>query len=255
MQIGFPTNPRKNIVEEIEWIGKNNFDFVDLFLEEDKAVPSRIRIEEIKSVIEKYGLGTIGHTAWYLPLGSPISSIREAAVKETIKYFKVFSNLGVKYVTIHANWPGGLFSAEEGIKFQTESLKKLVREAEFYGLELMYEPIDSPYDTVENVSAILKRVPELFLHLDIGHANLFGRKPQEFIERLHEKLRHVHLHDNARNKDLHLPPGCGNIKWEETLRTLKKYYDGTITLEVFSQDKDYVLLAKNKLRRLWDSIM
>ena len=39
MKIGFPNNPRKNILEEIEWIGKNGFDFIDLFLEEDQAGP------------------------------------------------------------------------------------------------------------------------------------------------------------------------------------------------------------------------
>ena len=34
MKVGFPNNPRRDILEEIEWIGKNKFDFVDLFLEE-----------------------------------------------------------------------------------------------------------------------------------------------------------------------------------------------------------------------------
>jgi sugar phosphate isomerase/epimerase len=48
--------------------------------------------------------------------------------------------------------------------------------------------------------------------------------------------------------------GCGNIDWERTLKCLKKYYDGTITLEVFSRDRDYVLLTKEKLARLWRRI-
>jgi|GEM_PF-3599627 len=42
MKIGFPTNPRKNILEEVEWIGKNGFDFVDLFLEEDEAFQKKV---------------------------------------------------------------------------------------------------------------------------------------------------------------------------------------------------------------------
>lgn len=45
--------------------------------------------------------------------------------------------------------------------------------------------------------------------------------------------------------------GTGNIDWEKLIKLLKKYYNGTITLEIFSKDKDYVLLSKDKLRELW----
>jgi len=144
-----------------------------------------------------------------------------------------------------------MFSAKEGIRFQVEALKKLLREAETFDLKVMYEPTDTPRDDLENVSTILESVPGLFLHADIGHANLFGRKPEEFIVKFRKKLRHVHLHDNLQNLDLHLPMGCGNIDWERTLKFLKKCYDGTITLEVFSRDRDYALLSKEKLARLW----
>ncbi|VVB61241.1 Xylose isomerase-like TIM barrel [uncultured archaeon] len=254
MKIGFPNHPRKDILEEIEWIGKNGFDFIDFFLEEDKAVPEKIDIEKAKTLLKKYGLATVGHTAWYLPIGSPIKSIRNAAVAEAAKYFAVFGRLGVKFVTIHSNWLSGMFSSEEGVKFQVESLRKLVEEAKKYNIGVMYEPVDTPSDNVENVSAILDKVPGLFLHLDIGHANLFGKRPEDFIRKFHKRLKHVHLHDNDTYQDLHLPLGCGSTDWEKTIAVLKKYYNGTITLEVFSRDKDYVLLSKEKLRKLWNKI-
>ena len=254
MKIGFPNNPRKDLLKEIEWIGKNKFDFIDLFLEEDQAVPEKIDIEKTKKLLKKYNLGVVGHTAWYLPIGSPIKTLREASIKEVVRYFEVFSKLGVEFVTIHANWPGGMFSEKEGIKFQVETLKKLVKEAEKFNLKIMYEPINTYADNIENVSEILKKVPKLFLHLDIGHANLFGRKPEDFIKKFHNKIKHVHLHDNNRDKDLHLPMGCGSIEWGKILKILKKYYDGMITLEVFSKDKDYVLLTKEKLRKLWNKL-
>jgi len=118
----------------------------------------------------------------------------------------------------------------------------------------MYEPMDKPEDDIKNISILLNKIPELFLHIDIGHANLYGRKPEQFIKKFHKKLKHVHLHDNDTSKDLHLPMGCGNIDWIKTLKALKKYYDGTITLEVFSKDRDYVLLSKEKLRQLWSKL-
>jgi len=251
MKIGYPNHPRRPLLQEIEWIGRNRFDFLHLFLEEDQATPEKIDIERTIGLLRKYRLGIVGHTACYLPIGSPVKALRETAVHEAIRCFDVLHRLRVRSVTIHANWPIGMFSAKEGIRFQVEALKKLLREAETFDLKVMYEPTDTPRDDLENVSTILESVPGLFLHADIGHANLFGRKPEEFIVKFRKKLRHVHLHDNLQNLDLHLPMGCGNIDWERTLKFLKKCYDGTITLEVFSRDRDYALLSKEKLARLW----
>jgi sugar phosphate isomerase/epimerase len=176
MKIGFPIHPRRNIIKEINWIGENDFDFVDLFLEEDAAVPEKINILRVKDTLKKYNLSAVGHTAWYLPTGSPVRLIRDTSIKEAEKYFRVFSQLGVRYVTIHAFWPPSLFSEREGIDFQVETLKKLVKIARKYNLNLMYEPIDTKKDTLKNVSVILNRVPSLYFHLDIGHANLYNKK-------------------------------------------------------------------------------
>ena len=251
MKIGFPNNPRKDILKEVEWIGKNGFDFVDLFLQEDKAVPENIDVDKLKKLLQKYKLDAVGHTTPHLPIGSTTKSFREAAILEAKRYFEVFSKLNVKYVTIHANWPSGMFSTEEGINFQVETLRKLVDEAKKYKLMIVYEPINTWQDDLKSVSEILRKVPNLYLLIDIGHANLFGRKPEQFITKFHKKLKHIHLHDNDGSKDLHLPMGAGNINWENLIKIIKKYYNGTITLEIFSKDKDYILLSKDKLRKLW----
>ena len=252
MKVGFANNPKRDILKEIEWIGKNKFDFVDLFLEEDQATPKRIDVEKVRSLLEEYGLEVVGHTACYLPIGSPIKSLRETAAEEMTRYFRVFNELRIRLVTIHANWPIAIFSAKEGIAFQVTALRELVKGAKEYNLELMYEPIDTQKDSVENVSAVLGQVPELLFHLDIGHASLFGRKPEQFIEEFHQKLKHVHLHDNDKMRDLHLPMGAGSIDWRKTIKVLKRYYNGTITVEVFSRDRDYALLSREKLIRLWN---
>ena len=253
MKMGFPNNPRKNILEEIEWIGRNGFDFVDLFLEEDQAVPEKIDIQKVRELLQKYGLGVVGHTAWYLPIGSPVPSLREAAISELQRYFKFFSKLKVNYVTIHANWPPAMFSTKEGIEFQVETLRKLVENAKEHGIDLMYEPVDTRQDDIESVSEILEKVPNLYLHIDIGHANLFGRKPEPFIEKFYRRLRHVHMDDNDGIRDLHIPLGAGRgiVNWKNLIEILKQYYNGTITLEIFSEDRDYVLLSKEKLKKWW----
>ncbi|MBI5148249.1 sugar phosphate isomerase/epimerase [Candidatus Pacearchaeota archaeon] len=252
MKIGFMNHPRKNILKEIEWIGKNRFDFVDLYLEEDSAVPDKINLNKVKKLIKKYDLEVVGHTAWYLPIGSPSKILREAAIKEILRYLRIFKKLGVKYVTIHANWPPTMFSDKEGIRWQIETLKKICLKAKKYGIKIMLELIDTERDTLKNISLILNGVQGLYFHLDVGHANLFKKKITDFIKKFHKKIRHVHLHDNHGEKDEHFPIGKGDINFKKVINELRKYYNGTITLEIFSENKKLILNSKKKLRKLWE---
>ena len=64
----------------------------------------------------------------------------------------------------------------------------------------------------------------------------------------------MHLHDNHGKYDEHLPLGKGNLKIKKIIKTLKKYYDGTITIEVFSKNRKHVLQSRNKLKRTWNRI-
>ena len=69
------------------------------------------------------------------------------------------------------------------------------------------------------------------------------------------RVKHVHLHDNNGGaSDLHLPLGAGAIDLEGTVAALKATgYDGTITLEVFSRDRHYLLYSRDVLRQVWNA--
>lgn len=61
------------------------------------------------------------------------------------------------------------------------------------------------------------------------------------------------MHDNDGITDMHLPIGQGIIDWKSVVETLKKYYDGTITLEIFHGGRDFILLSRKRLLRYWNS--
>jgi sugar phosphate isomerase/epimerase len=251
MQIGCSTHPRRELISEIHWIGVHGFDFVDLFLEPDGGSLERLDPLAVRSALAAHGLGVVGHMAWYLPIGSPMRELRETAVAVARSHLAVFRDVGARRVTIHAHWPPSLFTAEEGIGFQVESLLSLTGRAGELGLQLQYEPVGAVQDTSENTGKVLDRVPGLLCHLDIGHCNLNGRKPDQMIRELHARLSHLHIHDNDGLRDLHLPPGTGCIEWPAVAAALREVgYDGTVTVEVFSPDRDYLLMARDKVRRL-----
>jgi len=254
MKIGCPTDPRKDVIEEIEWIGNHGFDFVDLCLEPDRAAVENIDPARVREALEERGLEALGHLAHYLPIGSAMASLRRAAVTTAGEYLGAFAAIGVPAVTIHSNWPSGMFSAEEGIAWQVESLSEVLGFARQAGLGLMYEPIPTEKDSPEHITKVLDLLPDLLCHLDIGHCNLCGRDPATMVRQFGPRLHHVHLHDNDGRGDLHLPPGTGTIEWPPVFRALRDVgYDKTLTVEVFSPERDYVLLAKRKVMEWLES--
>lgn len=251
MKIGHPNHPRRDVIAEIDWAAANGFDFVDLFLEPDRAAIENISPDVIRATLDRHNLEVLGHLAWYLPIGSAMRQLRKAAVEIAIEHLRVFSAIGVPAVSIHADWPSGLFSAKEGIAWQVESLRAVVDAANDIGIGLMYEPVPTELDSPENVRAVLDAVPGLICHIDTGHSNLCGRRPEEVLRYFGDVVRHIHISDNNGQSDLHLPPGTGNIDWEAVFAVLKDIgYDRTLTLEVFSDDRNYVLQAKRTIEQL-----
>lgn len=81
--------------------------------------------------------------------------------------------------------------------------------------------------------------------LDIGHAYLVKEDPVNMINTLGHRIWGLHIHDVARDNDLHTMPFFGNIKnWEEIMAALGKVgYKGDITFEIkaLSQVPDSLL--------------
>ena len=103
----------------------------------------------------------------------------------------------------------------------------------------------------EDFAEVFERFPAFKLTLDTGHANMEskgGKRVLGFIERFSGRIAHVHANDNFGKEDNHLPIGAGTIDFPKIIKALKGIgYDGTITLEVFSQDRDYLKISKEKL--------
>lgn len=76
--------------------------------------------------------------------------------------------------------------------------------------------------------------PSLGLCLDIGHQHLFSElDASEWVRRMDQRLRHIHLHDNDRTGDKHWPLGRGMIDFEPFYAALMRQVpEVTISLEV-----------------------
>jgi|tagenome__1003787_1003787.scaffolds.fasta_scaffold20796114_2 sugar phosphate isomerase/epimerase len=256
MLIGTMNHPGHDVLREIEWMSSIGFEFVDLTLEPPAAAVWKIKPEEVRRALEDAGLPVVGHTAFYLPICSPFESIRRAAVEELKRCIDAFAVIGAKWMNIHPAGYAPMHSHAFVIQSNLKSLSELLITAKENGIGLMIENVPEHFNTGFELGELLDPLPDLALHLDIGHCNLrvLENTTEEILKRYGKRLQHVHLHDNkGGNADLHLPLGTGNIDVARHLKLLRATgYDETITLEVFTADKHYLAYSRDVLRQLWD---
>ncbi len=220
------------------------------------ASARHLDLEAVRSQLKNTGLGVVGHTAFYLPLSSPFESIRRATVQELKICMEAFAALGARWMNLHPDRHVPMHEHQFIIERNLLTLRELLDLGRPLGVGLMIENLPGSFNTVEQLGELLEPLPELGLHLDIGHANLqvAANTTDELLAAYGKRLRHVHLHDNKGGAaDLHLPLGAGNIDTAHYVRSLQACgYDGTITLEVFTPDRHYLGYSRDFLRRTWD---
>jgi sugar phosphate isomerase/epimerase len=249
-------NPEKEVLEELRFFGEFGFDFVDLAIEGPLALPERLleKEREIKDVLASHDMFAVAHVPWYFEIGHPYEGIRKAFLKETIKVLETAARFGVEKLGVHLSFPRGKYS--ENLDINISSIKELVDFGKKYNMTICIENFDIFTFSVSDFHRIFDQVPGVKLLFEIGHANLGLRKGEDmlvFLREFKDRIAHIHAHDNkGGDEDLHSPIGSGAIDWERVIKELKKFYDDTITLEIFAGDMDYLKISKEKFLQLWN---
>jgi sugar phosphate isomerase/epimerase len=249
-------HPANDVLDEIEWMAAIEMEFLDLTLEPPAAASWRVNPHDIRQALEKYGLPVVGHTAFYLPMGSAFEELRRACVVELRRCLEAFAVVGARWMNLHPDRHAPMHDRGFFIEQNIRTFQELLPDARRLGVGLMIENLPGEYNSAAQLGELLDALPELGLHLDIGHANLQApfNTTDEILLAYGTRLRHVHLHDNrGGNADLHLPLGAGNVEVRRYVRALQRCgYDGTITLEVFTPDRHYLAYSRDMLRHIWD---
>jgi sugar phosphate isomerase/epimerase len=256
MLIGAMNHPGRDVLSEIEWIAQMGLEFVDLTIEPPVAASWCVDAAAVSGALRRHGLSVVGHTAFYLPLASAFESIRKAAVDELRVCLELFAKIGARWMNVHPDRHAPMHDRRFFIQRNLQSLRDLEADARRLGVGLMIENLPGEFNNAAQLGELLDPLPELGLHLDIGHANLLVRcnTAEEILFAYGSRLRHVHLHDNkGGHEDMHMPLGAGTVDVARALRALKAAkYDSTITLEVFTPDKRLLAYSRDVLRCLWN---
>lgn len=247
-------HPSASVYKEIEAVGQAKYDFLDLTIEGPGLT---LDVERVGKLLNQYDLSVVGHTDPCLPYAYPVKGVREACFKELERCAKVFSALGAEVMNIHPCYACPPRMKSHLLELNIEVLKPIEQMARDLGLTLVLENYKAPFDRVSTYDTLLHEVPGLMVHLDFGHTNMGKDDGETFCRHLGHAIKHVHFSDNRSTEDHHMPLGVGSVDWERAVSALKATgYDGTITLEVFCDDRTvlfhYLEISRKLVRDLWN---
>jgi sugar phosphate isomerase/epimerase len=254
--------PIKPVLEELRAMAELGFDYLELAMDPPGAhykVVNQQR-DEILRALEQYHMGLVCHLPTFVSTADLTDSLRESSLNEVLESLQVAAHLGTLKAVLHPGYIRGLGPLVIDLARDRawRSLEAIVEKADQLGVSLCLEnmfPLTNSLVEPEHFVPIFENFPSLKMTLDTGHAHMQGKgnkRALQFIERFGHRIDHIHANDNFGKEDNHLPIGAGTVDFPKITKALKKIdYDETITLEVFSRDRDYLRISREKLAAMF----
>jgi sugar phosphate isomerase/epimerase len=173
------------------------------------------------------------------PAGFVLGSTPEEAGRYLVNAVEVCHAVGAQVVVVHAPLLLGLGLGDlpDVGAFLDQDLAGLrpgVARAADLGVELALENGSALAHWVYILSLVERvNAAHVGVCVDSGHANLGDLGAPRAVRMAGPHLRTLHLHDNFRQVDDHLPPGRGTIDWTDLLAALHEVgYQRTLQLEL-----------------------
>jgi sugar phosphate isomerase/epimerase len=258
--MNFPVLP---VVEEIKTFNELGFDYLELTMDPPEAHYSIL--SENRSVIiealENSAMGIVCHLPTFVYAADLTDSIRRASMTEMQRSLAVAADLGADNAVLHPPMISGMggYVADRVRALAIEFIADMVEMSTATGVTICLEnmmPRNGFGVEPAELEMLFWRFPTLQLTLDTGHANLGengSARLGELVERFGERIGHIHLSDNRGHHDEHLPLGFGNIDFRRLAEELHKVgYEGTLTFEVFDEDRRLLVESRRYWRQLFD---
>jgi sugar phosphate isomerase/epimerase len=200
--------------------------------------PDQYDSKEVRKILKELDMFCWGSVT--LTLGDRnLAAKDEAQRAATVNYMKSVATmihelegreLTVVPATVGKVTPDG--TPEEEWQWVTDGLKEVYELTESYGIQMALEPLNR-FETyflnrADQAVVLAKAVgPNCGVCLDAFHMNIEEEDFHESIRTAGDLLVDFHVADNNR-----MPPGMGQLNWQEIVATLKSIgYDGGMTLE------------------------
>ena len=265
MLYGAMNHPIKPVLNELDEIAQLGFDYLELTLDPPQAHYFQIKqqMNDLLTALDHHKMGLVCHLPTFLSMADLTENLRKASLDEILQSIEIAADLNPLKIVAHPSSIGGLgvFVMDQARQFAKDGLAAVVEKTDKLGLILclknMFPRCRYGIETEEFVE-IFDQFPALKLTLDTGHAHIGspdGKRTLEFIDTFPTRIGHVHVSDNFGKEDNHLPIGTGTINFRRIVKALKRIrYEDTVTFEVFSKDRDYLRISRQKFDKMWKAL-
>lgn len=218
-------------------------------------------VDQLEPIVRTVNeLGMIVHSV-HLPYGRQIdpSSLDPTMRRKTVAYqadiLRAVADWRPKVAVLHpSSEPIEPGEREARLEVCRDSLAQIAEAAHGAGILLCVECL--PRTCLGNSSDEILRLQSGIDHLgvccDVNH--LFKEAPENFIERVGDRIQAVHISDNDGVDERHWVPGKGVIDWQAVLRALARIgYPGPCMFEARARSGEPPVQAED-LATWWTSI-
>jgi len=180
--------------------------------------------------------------------GAIDSKIRTATTERFSHILDIAEALKVKAVVFHSGYEKWKYALNVDLWLEKSLLtwRPLNKRAADAGLKIAIENIFE--DDPSNLKLLMENMnSETFgVCFDAGHCNLFSKVPlKEWTDALAPYIIELHLHDNNKTSDQHLPIGDGSFDFDSLFSSLRNKNNLIYTLEAHNPED-----AKKSMERL-----
>lgn len=257
----FANVPWKNLKENLDTLLSNKINPEIGFDSEALDTLNLRELGRLTEKIKKGGLRSTIHGPFMdLNPGGKDRKIKKVTLQRFLKTIDAAIITNPENIVFHPGYDKWRYNgnSEGWLKSSIETWLPVVEKAEKHRLTISIENIFE--ETPETLIELIKSINSpCFRHcFDTGHFNIFAKiEIEKWFKFIGNHISEVHIHDNDKLADLHLPPGRGNFDFNRFFKLVKKYSENAIitvephtiehlyeTLEVFKKKK-YISFLKN----------
>ncbi|MFC7079911.1 sugar phosphate isomerase/epimerase family protein [Halorussus caseinilyticus] len=237
--------------EALRSASRIGFDFAELYMD---GATERTRLDPnaVGSLAAEEGLDLLVHLPFVdLEIGSPRNAVREGSLSEQRACIEAAAEMGAEKAVLHAGTSARPpeWELEEVAPNLLDSIRVLDRFAADRDVEICVENLPGVPFTVRHFDRVFAET-EASMTFDTGHARVDGMDADEtadFLADHGDRISHVHVNDAREDADEHVPTGSGTTDFGTALAPLREGWEGTVSVEVYTFDFDYLALSAEKL--------
>ncbi|WP_435154408.1 sugar phosphate isomerase/epimerase family protein [Haladaptatus sp. DFWS20] len=227
------------------------FDFAELYMD-GATERTKIDTEAVRSLADAEGIDLLVHLPFVdIEIGSPRAGIREASREEQKACIETAEAMDAEKAVLHASSHATPpeWTVEDVEPHLLAAIRELDSFGEERGVEICVENLPGILFTVHDFDRVFSET-DASMTFDTGHARVDGMVAEDiaaFLAAHGDRISHIHLNDARGPVDEHVPTGSGTLDFQTALEPIRDGWSGTVSIEVYTFDFDYLELSKRKL--------